>query len=57
MGVGVFSNDDHIRTLGEERRYRKKYREAANETKVKGLVQDLKGTDRRLILRSKITCE
>ena len=38
-GVGSFSNADHLRTLGEERRDGQKYREVANETKLKGLVQ------------------
>ena len=36
-------------------RDRQKYREVANETKLKGLVQNLKGTDRRLIIWAKIT--
>ena len=49
------SNASHLQTLGEERRDRNKYREAANKTKLKGLVRNLKGTNRRLILRDKIT--
>ena len=48
-------NADHLRTLGEGRCDRKKDREAANETKIKGLVRNLKGTNRCLILRSKST--
>ena len=35
-GVGAFSNAGHLRTLGEERRDRKKGREAAYKTKLKG---------------------
>ena len=54
-GGGSFSNSDHLRTLGEERCDRKKEQEVANKTKLKGLVRDLKGTDRRLILRAKST--
>ena len=54
-GGGAFSNYDHLRTLGEERHDGKKDREAAYETKLKGLVRDLKGTDKRLIQRAKRT--
>ena len=54
-GGGVFSNADYLWTLGEERRDRKKDREAANKTKLKGLVRDLKGTGNHLILRDRIT--
>ena len=54
-GEGGFSNADHLRMLGEERRDGQKDWEVSNEKKLKGLVQDLKGTNRRLILRSKIT--
>ena len=42
---GAFFNADHLRTLGEERREEKKDRDAAYDTKLKGLVFDLKGTD------------
>ena len=49
-GGGAFSNDDHLWTLGEERRDGQKYWEVANKTKLKGLFRDLKGTNRRLIL-------
>ena len=54
-GGGAFSNANHLRTLSEKRRYGNKYRDAAYETKLKGLVRNLKGTDKRLILRDKIT--
>ena len=37
-GGGAFSNTDHLRTLGEERRDGQKDQEATNETKLKGLV-------------------
>ena len=53
--VGELSYVDHLRTLRKEKRDRKKYQEVANKTKLKGLVQDLKGTDRRVILRAKST--
>ena len=52
---GSFSNANHLRTPGEERRDGKKDREAANKTKLKGLFRDLKGTNRCLILRTKST--
>ena len=55
MGGRGFSNTNHLRTLGVERRDRQKDREDVNETKLKGLVQNIKGTDMRLILRAKIT--
>ena len=54
-GGGAFSNADHLRTIGEERRDGQKDWEVANKNKLKGLVQYLKGTNRRLILRAKIT--
>ena len=54
-GGGAFSDADHLRTLSEERRDGKKDREVANKNKLKGLVQYLKGTNRRLILWAKIT--
>ena len=53
--AGVFSNSDHLWALGKERREKKEDREAAYETKLKGLVQYLKVTDRRIILCAKIT--
>ena len=52
-GGEAYSNADHLRTLGEERRDGKKYREAKNQTKLKGLVCNIKGNKRRLILRNK----
>ena len=52
---GALSNSDHLRTLGEERRDGQKDREVVNETKIEGLVRDLKVTDRRLIIRAKNT--
>ena len=53
--VGAFSDSDHLRMLGEERRDSQKDRKVANKTKLKGLVRDLKGTNRRLILQTKNT--
>ena len=52
---GAFSNSDHLRTIGEEIRDGNKDREALYKTKLKGLVRDLKSTNRHLILRAKIT--
>ena len=52
---GAFFNADHLRKLGEERRDGKKDRDATYKTKIKGLVQDLKGTNKHLILRTKST--
>ena len=54
-GGEAFSNADHLWTLGEERCDGKKDREASFETKIKGLVRDLKGTEKRLILCAKNT--
>ena len=54
-GEGEFSNADHLRMLGEEIWDRKKDQGAAYTTKIKVLVRDLKGTNKRLILRSKST--
>ena len=50
---GAFSNANRLRTLGEERHDIKKDRDDVYETKIGGLVCDLKGTDKRLILRAK----
>ena len=55
MGGGEFSNANHLRTLGEEICDGQKDWEIANKTKLKGLVQELEGTDSRLILRAKRT--
>ena len=54
-GGGAFSNAHQIQTLSEERRDRKKYREVAYKSKLKGLVRYIKGTDKRLLLRAKRT--
>ena len=54
-GGGAFSNSGHLRTLSEERRDRSKDWDAAYKSKLKGLVIDLKGTDKRPLLRAKIT--
>ena len=56
MGVGAFSNADHLRTLSEEFRDGNKDQDVAYESKLKVLVSDLKVTDKRLLLRAKITC-
>ena len=42
-------------TLSEERRDRNKDQDAVYESKLKGLVSDIKSTDKRLILRAKST--
>ena len=54
-GGGAFSNADHLRTIGEERRDGKKDRDAAYKTNLNGLVRDLKGTNNPLILCAKST--
>ena len=54
-GRGGFSNADHLRTLSKERRDGKEARDVAYESILKGLVSDLKGTYKRLLLRDKIT--
>ena len=54
-GGGAFSNANHLRTLSEERSNGKKDRDAVYKSKLKGLVSDLKGTDKRLLLRAKST--
>ena len=43
-GGGAFSNADHLRTLSEERRDGKKDRDVVYESRLKGLVSNLKGT-------------
>ena len=53
-GGGAFSNADHLRTLSEERRDGKKSGNVAYISRLKGLVSDLKGTDKPLLLRAKI---
>ena len=52
-GGGVFYNSDHLRTLSEEQCDGKKERDAAYESKLKGLVSNLKSTDKQLLLRAK----
>ena len=54
-GGGAFSNNYHLWTISEERRDRKKYQDAAYKTKLKDLECELKGTDKSLILRAKIS--
>ena len=51
-GGGDFSNADHLQTLSEERRDRKKDREVAHESRIKGLVRYLKVTGKRLFLQA-----
>ena len=53
-GGGAFYNTDHLQNLSEERRDGNKDRESAYESKTKGLVSELKGTDKRLLLRAEI---
>ena len=53
-GGGAFSNADHLWTLSEERHDGKKERDGAYTSKLKGLVRNLKCTDKCLFLRSKI---
>ena len=45
-GGGALYNADHLWTLSEERRGGNKYRDASYESKLKGLVSKLKGTDK-----------
>ena len=52
---GVLSNADRLQSLSEERRDKNKDQDAVYETKLKGLVSKLKGTDKRLILCAKST--
>ena len=54
-GGGVFSNTNNLWTLSEERRDGKKDQDAAQESKLKGLVKDLKGNDKRLLIHAKST--
>ena len=54
-GGGAFSNTDHLQTLGEKQRDWKKDRDVAHEYRIKGLVNDIKSTDKRLLIRAKIT--
>ena len=52
-GGGAFSNADHLWTLREERRDRKKDRDVTYEYRLKGLVRNIKGTDKHLLLHAK----
>ena len=52
---GQFSNADHIRNLCEEQRDGKEARDIAYKSRLKGLVSDIKVTDKRLLVRAKIT--
>ena len=54
-GGWAFSNAEHLRTLSEERRDGKKDRDVAYKSILKGLVSDLKGTNKHVILRARIT--
>ena len=54
-GGEAFSNADHLRTLIKERHDGKNDWDAAYEYKLKGLVSDLKCTDKRLLQRAKST--
>ena len=55
-GGGGFSNADHLGILSEERCDEKKSRDVAYASRLKGLVSNLKGTEKRLIPRSRSTC-
>ena len=54
-GGGAFSNDNHLRTLSGERHDEKKDWDVAYKLRLKDLVRNLKGTDKRLLLRAKTT--
>ena len=54
-GGGAFSNADHLWTLREERRDKKKDRDVAYEYRLKGLVRNIKVTDKLLLIRAKNT--
>ena len=54
-GGGEFSNADHLQTLSEEQCDGEKSWDSAYESKLKGLVKDIKVTNKRLILCVKIT--
>ena len=49
------SNSDHLWNLSEERCDRKESQDAVYKSKLKGLVSNLKCTDKRLLLSSKST--
>ena len=52
---GAFPNADHLLVLREERCDGQKNRDDANDAKLKGLVGDIIGTERHLILCVKNT--
>ena len=54
-GEGAFSNAGHLLVLREERHDVQKTRDDINDAKLKGLVRDLDGTNRRIIICVKIT--
>ena len=54
-GGGEFSNANHLWTISEERRDGKKAWDIAYKSRLKVLVSDLQGTDKRLLLRAKST--
>ena len=55
MGEEKFSTYNWLLALREERCDRQKFQDDANGVKLKGLVDDLETTDRRLILQAKNT--
>ena len=54
-GGGESSNADHLRTLSEERSDGKKAWDVAYESILTGLLSNIQGTNKRLLLISKIT--
>ena len=54
-GGGAFSNSDHLWTLNEERCERNKSWDVAYKSRLKGLVSNLQGTDKCLLLHTKST--
>ena len=54
-GGGELSNADHLWTLSEEQRDGKEAWEVAYKSRLKGLVSDIQGTDKLLLLRAKST--
>ena len=54
-GGRSLSNADHLQTLSKERCDRKKYQDIAHKSRLEVLVWDIKGNDKRLLLRAKST--
>ena len=54
-GVGAFSNAYHLRTLSEEQSDGNKDQDISYEPILEVILSGLKGTDKRLLLHSKIT--